>query len=278
MLMGVRKSLIISAIIAAFNVSVQAGGIETPVYPFSGAYLGVGLGPQFLFGKVASDVSTLVATGVPVFLPHTAYFDSANPGFIGNLHFGYGHAFQNRLYLGGEVFGEWSTTNARIANSLLNFPFLAFYLNSIEAYKIRAQNAYGISFRPGLCPTEKSLMYLVLGYSATRLKVEGLVTGTIQASTPVDPPPPQPLAVITNNHHKTKSGFRVGFGTAFSLAQHWIFRLEYFYTGYARLQAPTISASSIPIVQTIPIPVTQTATYSVKMSAHTVMAHIDYLF
>jgi opacity protein-like surface antigen len=212
--MSIRKS--ITALSAAFILnmisSATAGGIEIPTSPFSGAYLGIGVGPGLI--SVFGHFEDRTATGILV-----QVIDSplAKFGFVANVHLGYGHVF-NRLYLGGQLFGEWWTPSVGFTST--SFSLLDTTTN-VFRNKLHIRPVYGVLIRPGAQITPNSLIYLDLGTAFQNLRIKDtfdFATSGIFGTAKV--------------HRSGQVGFRAGIGVSVAPRKHFSIGLEYFYTYY----------------------------------------------
>jgi opacity protein-like surface antigen len=138
-------------------------------------------------------------------------------GFAGGILGGYGHYFNNLLYLGGEGFVNLTgaSTHASFTDSLGN----SNYNN-----KFSVGTSFGFGVLPGIKVNESSLFYLHLGFSCTNMEgQENIRVGTLQNND-------------DSNHWQT--GFSYGLGLETAIYQDFSLRGQYTYTSYNSFNSP----------------------------------------
>lgn len=139
---------------------------------------------------------------------------SANPvlnagGIVGGAYFGYGRDFPyfHHTYLGIEAFGYGSASSS-------NYQLLTN--DSSYEIDIEGKNNFGLSIIPGIKFVSSTLMYIKLGYIASKINV----TETFQNNDPV----PEEL-----NENPMVYGWNVGLGIENAFFDDFSIRAEYSY-------------------------------------------------
>ena len=267
-----RLGKLLAIISTFFSFSAIAGGIESPPFSFSGGYFGAGIGPHLLFFKQATLLTVDHEIPVPnFFLVTESRANMGKPGFIGNIHLGYGRSFNNIGYIAGEVFGEWYTNSAHFQQISQVVGVPATYILP-EAFKINARHAFGLVLRTGIQPSWRTLIYIVLGVSWAKLV--NSTDGGVAIPVSTQPNLVHSLQLFPNSNSRNKAGFRAGLGTAILLARHLVFRLEYYYTGYGRFNtlSPAFETDSVQD------PFLLVFAHNAKVSTHAVTFNLDFLF
>ncbi len=142
-------------------------------------------------------------------------------GLVGELFAGYGHYFNNILYLGLEIFGNESSVyqnnNIAISDSVSTD---AVTYNS----KFIVTAGYGISLFPGVKLSDSGLFFLRLGYHIARLRGQEnrlLVNGT----------------TIVNDTSSWDGGFGYGLGFEQAMVENLSLRGEYVHIDYRTFNA-----------------------------------------
>lgn len=174
-----KKLLIASAVLAASSTIAFAG---TP-------YVGVGLGVNDSQTKISDSNSSVSKFG-------------ARSALL-NVFAGYGALVSQNIYLGGEVFFNGTSGQAKVTE------------DNGDYSKLTTKNSYGISFIPGVMVTDHTMAYLRAGVVRGQFRAQAL-DETLG------------YAAQTNN----LTGGQVGLGMQTSLSQNVDLRGEYVYTGY----------------------------------------------
>ncbi len=139
-------------------------------------------------------------------------------GFIPAILAGYGYAFNNALYLGLEIFLNYSnayqSTNYLISDTTDHINY-----NS----KFFVSTGYGINLLPGIRFTDSALAFLRLGYQMARLRGQENLNadGVIQPS----------------NTSSWSGGFSYGLGFEEAMMGNFSLRGEYVHTDYRAFTA-----------------------------------------
>lgn len=144
-------------------------------------------------------------------------------GLVAELFGGYGHYFNNNLYLGGEVLLSQSFVYQN-ANSTITSGGNSIGYRS----KFIVNTHYGFSLLPGLKLNDSSLLFVRLGYYLARLK--GQESRTINDGTP-----------ITNNTSNWSGGLGYGLGLEEAITDNFSLRGEYTHIDYRSFAASATS-------------------------------------
>jgi len=135
-------------------------------------------------------------------------------GILGALLAGYGHYFNNALYLGGEIF-----INASEATQSIN----AGTNDATDTYssqtKFLVSKGYGASLLPGVKLSDSALVYLRLGYQVARLRA--------QENSYLNGSP-----FVVSNTASWNGGFAYGVGFEEAMVENFSLRGEYVHTDY----------------------------------------------
>jgi opacity protein-like surface antigen len=247
--MSIRKLITtLSAFVLSLTSSAMGSGITISASPFSGGYLGIGIGPGLISAFEHFEEDRNAAGKLDQILTPPL----ATIGFVGSLHFGYSHVF-NRLYLGGQLFGEWWTPSAHLtlATRLFSSP-TSGNINTFTS-NLRIRSAYGVLIRPGVQIIPNSLIYLDLGVAFGNLRVKD--TFDFLASG---------ISGIIETHNSSKIGFRAGIGVSVAASKHFAVGIEYFYTYYHHL--------------TLYLPPVFITDSHRNISTHNFLLNLEYLF
>jgi opacity protein-like surface antigen len=149
----------------------------------------------------------------------TTYNPTINAtGLIGSVMAGYGHYFNNALYLGFEGFGNiseaYQSTNVAVADTTDNISYNA---------KFFATWGYGVSLLPGIKLSDSALVFVKLGFQVARLRGQEDLTdsGTL----------------IVSNTSSWNGGFTYGLGFEEGMVENLSLRGEYSHTDYRSFTA-----------------------------------------
>jgi len=176
-----------------------------------GVYLGGQLGYNLLSVRQTSNLTDVNSVAV------NSRVSRSPSGLIGGLFLGYGRYVSQMVYLGGEVFGNYS--NASGNNTYQNA-----YYSRVSAY-----GSYGVSFLPGLKVNDSTLVYVRLGYNRVRLNVKE--SGTNVASG------------ASNSTSNWSGGFQYGVGAETALAANWSVRGEFNHTDLSSFNSSLATAT-----------------------------------
>jgi opacity protein-like surface antigen len=129
-------------------------------------------------------------------------FDLGGRGVAGNLFAGYGGIVSQNVYLGGEAFANFTSTDS-------NFKVIDENVKG----SLNNKYGYGVSFIPGVMLSDHTMAYGRVGVVRNRFETE--------ISRPV-----------SDSHSKTLTGGQFGVGMQTCLTQHVDLRGEYTYTTY----------------------------------------------
>ncbi len=139
-------------------------------------------------------------------------------GLIGALLAGYGHYFNNALYLGGEVFlnvsEAYQSCNYTISDSTDNISYGTKFFVSM---------GYGVNILPGIKLSDSGVVFFRLGYQIARLRgQENLVDGS---------------TTIPSNSDSWSGGFSYGLGFEQGMVENFSLRGDYVHTDYRSFTA-----------------------------------------
>ena len=172
-----KKLLIATAVLATSSTIAFAGS----------PYVGVGLGVDNTSTKISNNLVTVNKFG-------------ARSALL-NVFAGYGALVNQNIYLGGELFINGTSNQAKVTTA-----------NSYA--KITSRSSYGISFMPGVMLGDHTLAYARAGIVKGQFRSQAAIAGQ--------------YASQTNN----VVGGQLGLGLQTSVAQNVDLRGEYVYTGY----------------------------------------------
>lgn len=181
------KKLLIATAVVATSTSVAFAAHQGP-------YLGANVG----MNNTKSTFSNSLHSN-----------DMGSRGVLGGVFGGYGAIVSQNIYLGGEVFANY--TNAE-AQTKVNVSDVS--LN----YSLRNKYSYGISFIPGFMITPQTMAYGRIGVVRTRFED----TFNISAGS----------AGFSQSAKTTVTGGQLGAGIQTDLTQNLALRGEYVYTAY----------------------------------------------
>ncbi|HEX2548831.1 MAG TPA: hypothetical protein VHM20_03315 [Gammaproteobacteria bacterium] len=174
-----------------------------------GFYLGVAAGYDIY------QMSTKTAVDNTFFAGDFAF--SANPtlnaeGIVGGAYFGYGKYFPSfhHTYLGIEAFGYGS---AAMSDYLLQSP------NSSYETNVKGKNNFGLSIIPGIKFVSSTLLYVKLGYLASKINVDEIFTN-------------DGVIIDDNQENPMVYGWNIGFGIENAFFDDFSLRAEYNYQLY----------------------------------------------
>lgn len=145
-------------------------------------------------------------------------------GWVGGLFVGYGHYFQNNLYLGAEVFGNTTKANT-------SYVFTAMSKSDLDTdmydVKFHINSSYGINLLPGIKVTPTFLLYARLGWNWVNVQAQQILTSDAGGGFPDNE--------ITTAFNKSErmNGFSYGIGLETLIVEQFSLRSEYTHTNYA---------------------------------------------
>lgn len=186
-----KKTLLVGALTLAASGAALANGF----------YAGAGVGGLQLNSKTV-DYSS-----------HTATSSSQNEGNLGVngvLMGGYEFAFANRMVLGLEAFGNY--TSAKINNSQSTIG------DSELTSSLRQQYVYGARVLPGFQATDSTSFYGIVGVARGHFVTTGSVTANITD--------------VSGSSKVDLNGYQLGLGTKTDVYKNIAVRTDLIYTGY----------------------------------------------
>lgn len=127
-------------------------------------------------------------------------------GWEGGLFLGYGMMMNDWFYLGGEIFGAYSSAESNFSTAETST-----YTNKFEA-----NSSYGLGLLPGAKLTDSTLTFVRLGWNWANVKTKETFTGA-----------------ANNNNSETVNGFVFGIGMETLVMDDWSLRGEFDHTFYS---------------------------------------------
>lgn len=175
----------------------------------NGFYVGAGIG-ALQFNAKTTATSAAGASSIA---------NQGKLGINGQLMGGYEFAFANRMILGLEAFGNYTSAKINSESSLRN--------NGLANSSLRLQYVYGARVLPGFQATDSTSFYGILGVARGYFKTDGSVNAN--AST------------TQGSSNVSLNGYQLGLGTKTDVAKNIAVRTDLVYTGY---QSKTFENSS----------------------------------
>lgn len=173
-----NKIVIVSAVALGLGAAslALASGAAVPVAPvyFDGWYAGLGAGVQHVTGSSSHSIHEVftpfsdLPRQAPTVSDYSFYNDMGNTTLDGGIFFGYGQVFNTSYYVGGELFGRYAHATVDSVNT---FPLAAADRPITEAtssLNVNTKLAYGADVRLGFLPSDKTLIYAVLGVESAK--------------------------------------------------------------------------------------------------------------
>lgn len=208
------KNLLIAGAVFAASTGLAFANGGTYVEPHhTGAfYLGAGISGDF--GKFDTEGRAHAAAAGSFFNGHEES-DIGGAGVGGELFGGYGVTFQNRYYLGLELFGDISSLDARDHRSFENQDG---DITRDEGNKIEMNYSWGVAARGGVKLNDNTLAYVRLGYVRTRFKFSGELADEIRVIN---------NEVGTGTLKRSLNGFQAGAGLETAITNNISLGMEY---------------------------------------------------
>lgn len=238
-----KKGFYVLVLIFSLNTAVLANGyfddFSEPTTPiadsftipaednFSGAYVGVG------GGIVAATTEVKNSTSMNVENQHLHSYGSDNFkslgkfGFNANIFGGFGRVFQEKYYLGGEIFGDYNSPKTEDSYDyyVIDDEYETQHLTNIDV-KVENHYSFGGDIRVGYTILPKAMIYLLIGLNYAYWDVNTqLVGGKIESGKKIIP-------TVTSNFNKWLLGIMPGLGAEMKLSDCISLRLEYTHNFY----------------------------------------------
>lgn len=190
----------------------EAPPCPCPPTLMDGFYVGANAGYNILFTHASFNSPELALNGNP----HIAV-----DGWNGGLFLGYGKYVTDIFYIGGEVFGYWSSASEGFRITQPG-PAGGFVSANIEA-----NGSWGLALIPGLKINQTTLAYLRGGYVWSNVHGNGhvhfntptLVNGVL-------------VTDLRSSGNSNVSGWQIGVGAETLLVDNWSLRTDYTYIDY----------------------------------------------
>jgi len=141
-----NKAIIASAVFAATaGLAFANGGTYVPpaAHHDGSFYAGVGVSRDFTRYEINTH-------------DHDGRVDVGDSGWDGHLYAGYGMTFQDHYYLGGEVFGAYSSNKVGVPGD-----------------DMRLKYSFGISLLPGVKLSDSTMLYTRIGWVNSKFEGPG---------------------------------------------------------------------------------------------------------
>lgn len=209
-------------------------------YPH-GFYLGAGLG-GIAFTTDQAVQGSDVAGSVDASDTYGASQANGNIGLNGVLFGGYNWTFSNKLFLGGEIFGNFFNTGSSengygTADASVTFTepgsttptTLTAGADVTQSSHLIYNNAYGIRALPGYRVSQDAVIYAIIGYT----RVHATNTGSTNATADIDG---TIVPIYSDNFDQTYdfNGYQVGLGSMINITEHVAVRGDLIYAGYSQ--------------------------------------------
>lgn len=228
-MLSVKKSALILALSILSPVSFAEGVSQVPDR-FSGAYAGLGAGVGFNLIKNNGYINTDANGVLDATLSNSGSYSSS---FAGQAFVGYGQELQNAIYLGGDLFYQYTspttTLNALTTLTVLNTVIVSDTVKNTLTQK----NSLGIAAHIGYVIDQIFMPYFLIGgqYTNIKSKYESSNATTGFGLNSVD--------------NFKKWGVLLGAGLSGSVAENWLLGIEFDYVSRGkRTQNLVASASS----------------------------------
>lgn len=266
-----KKTLLALLLTSASTIGLAA----TTTTPFDGFYVGAGIGgsnSSFNFDQTVMLSPIDTTTGIAIFnitIPHNANLTDSS--FAGNIDLGFGHVFNQFIYLGLEAEDTLQNLSATDkmgvgeSNSQLS-------INSNTTSSLN--NEFALTLNPGIVIHQTTLLYGKVGAAWGNFETTSMTSYNQEIFSPA-------MLNSSTNYDQgsnTEVGLRLGIGLEHYLSQHCSLRLEYDHTQYNRIAdineagPVTVSPAIIPIGGTI------MNSETVDASDNSIMLNFNYHF
>ncbi len=216
--------------------------------PKHGPYVGIGLGGIGFENQLDGQMSGTFNDGTrsaagSVNLDNA---DGGNYGLNSYLLVGYGWTFPNKVFLGGEIFGNLTNVPVSV-NANVNGQGATDGIVTADAagnasgtINQTLQNVYGIRLLPGYQVTPSSVVYGIIGYARahTNTSAGGAGGGDLAIGDLVDETGSVGGSVSSSYNY---NGLQLGLGSMISVTDHIALRADLIWTGY---ESQTLTSGS----------------------------------
>jgi len=157
--------LALSSFATTFAASITTNNVLD--MPFNGFYGSVSGGVFVGTNKINSHSYTITS----IHYLQQSGGDVVKTSGIGVLALGFGHEFNQHLYLGAEAFASYANRNPNSINLYFNDPLTPISVNLNSKMKMR-KCEYGIDLKPGIVFDHNTLFYGRLGVAFNKIALE----------------------------------------------------------------------------------------------------------
>jgi outer membrane immunogenic protein len=269
--LGAVATVFLTSAAGAADVTLKALPVSATASPWSGFFIGGGLG--FQASRTQETVDSLRvggAFGLPN--PLAAESEQLNGiAFRGNAFAGYDWQIAPLWVLGVE--GDVGSTNQGTNLGGLSFPSPNFPGAFPAGDGIAARTTWDASARGrfGFLATPAMLVYATGGAVWQRYEIS-TTCGSPFCSSSFGFGPPNSFTPAVTNSAVTKAGWTIGGGIAAALGGHWFARADYRYADFGSTTLAVTRTSTVPFLNPIVNP------FDLALHTHTVSFGLAYKF
>ena len=242
-----KKCLLAAAILAATSSIALANGgsFVPPPHHCGDFYIGAGISSDMSFlDTELEQIRYDPASAINPTIITIRKKDYGADGWNGELLAGYGHTFMNNIYLGGEIFGQYSSARGSIAG--YNATLFSSGSTTVEDESAKIQRTLGIAIAPGYRVAPGSLFYGRVGYINTRFEAN-----FVGNSVPYSP--------FTHNaglqsFDKNANGLQLGLGVNTQVSNHISIQEGYNWNFYQKFSETIITTDTTGMFQVKTVP------------------------
>ena len=230
-----KKCFLSTAILAATSGLALANGgsfVPPPHHYCGDFYIGAGISSDTYF----LDAHTQLEVASPLEVVRRDK-DYGADGWNGELVAGYGYTFNHNLYLGGEIFGQYSSARGSLLG--LNYIVYSTGTSEIQDINIRIPRTFGIALVPGYRVAPGSLFYGRVGYVNSRFEFN-----FSSQDNPYTTLGETGIPLITKN----ANGLQLGLGVNTQVSNHISIQEGYSWNSYQRFSTSAFTSEG-PLTQ-----------------------------
>lgn len=252
----IKKTLLVSALALMASGAALANGF----------YVGGGLGAMDFnnkntaTGSFSSNEDFLTANG-------SASSDAGSVGLNTTLLAGYAWNFPNKLFVGLEAFGDYTTAKVKadtnftaatqMPTGLLGMSASSLDMSAAATTEMKINYVYGVRVLPGYLVTADTVAYGILGYARANTRLTSTSTVDMLGST----------GTTSASDYYNFDGMQLGFGSMTEIAKNVSLRGDVIYTAYkSKTIEDTITTGA------------GTATGSMKMQMSTLEGNVALVY
>lgn len=237
-------------------VSVMAMMASSAAFA-NGFYAGAGVGAMDFNNKeTASGTFTRNGT-LPISGGGTATNNAGSVGLNTELLAGYAWSFPNKLFVGLEAFGNYTTAKINGSGDT-DVAIASAGISGEGTAEMKINYVYGVRVLPGFQVTPETVAYGILGYARanTRVTSSNTITSAALGS-----------SSDSNSDYYNFNGVQLGLGSMTEVAKNVSIRGDVIYTGYkSRTQEGSVTDAN------------GTASGSVKMEMSTLEGNVGLVY